>query len=234
MRTAANLEKLEKNLGVTFQEKALLLTALTHRSYLNEHPWEAREHNERLEFLGDAVLELIVTHALYDKYPGKPEGELTNLRAAVVRGEMLSQIAERLRIDSFMRLSRGERKSKGKARQFILANAMEAIIGAIYLDQGFAAAQKFVRKHILSELPRIIQQRLYIDNKSLFQELAQEKFRITPTYKVLKEEGPDHARIFTVGVYLKDELWGTGTGTNKQEAQQAAAHEALHKLSAER
>lgn len=231
MSPKKDLAPLEKILGVTFKDPAILRQALVHRSYLNENPEFTLGHNERLEFLGDAVLELIVTDYLYHHY-NLPEGELTNLRAAIVRGEMLSKIAEELGIDSFMLLSRGERKDTGKARQYILANAVEALIGALYLDQGYDAAAELINRLIIAKLPMVVEQGLHIDSKSRFQELAQEKFRITPTYEVLHEEGLDHAKKFVIGVFLGDKQMGEGLGSSKQEAQQNAARDALKKIEA--
>lgn len=227
-----DLSPLEKILGVTFKSTDILRQALVHRSYLNENPNFHLGHNERLEFLGDAVLELVVTDYLYHHYD-LPEGELTNLRAAIVRGEMLSKIAEELELDDFLLLSRGERKDTGKARQYILANAVEAVIGALYLDQGYEAAAKLIDRDIVAKLPSIVEQGLHIDTKSRFQELAQEKFRITPSYEVLREEGLDHAKNFVVGVFLGNKQMGEGVGSSKQEAQQQAAQQALEKLEAE-
>lgn len=224
-----DLQPLEQTLGFPFKEPDLLRQALTHRSYLNEHPRFRLQHNERLEFLGDAVLELIVTDHLYRHYQ-LPEGELTNLRAAIVRGEMLSKVAEELDIDDFMLMSKGERKDTGKARQYILANAVEAVIGALYLDQGFDAARDLVEQVIISKLADVIAKEEHIDSKSRFQELAQEQFRITPAYKVLHESGLDHAKHFVIGVYLKDKKMGEGAGSSKQEAQQQAARAALQRL----
>lgn len=224
-----DLKPLEKLLGVKFNDEDILRTALVHRSYLNENPGFKLPHNERLEFLGDAVLELIVTDHLYHHY-NLPEGELTNLRAAVVRGEMLSKIADELGLDDYILLSRGERKDTGKARQYILANAVEAVIGAIYLDQGYAAAQALIDQHIISKLDEVLTKGLHIDAKSKFQELAQEKFRVTPSYLVLHESGLDHAKHFIVGVFVGSTKWGEGEGSSKQEAQQAAARQALEKL----
>ncbi len=217
---------LEKQIGVTFKNKDLLLQALTHRSYLNENPKWHLDQNERLEFLGDAVLELVVTEELYAKYPN-PEGELTNWRAALVNAVTLSEISKAFDLNAYMLLSRGEAKDTGRARQTILANAMEAVIGAIYLDQGYQKAAEFIHRFILKELPRIIEQRLYRDAKSLFQEKAQERVGVTPSYEVLKEWGPDHARNFKIGVYLGKELVAEGEGPSKQEAQQKAAEAAL-------
>lgn len=222
-----NLEDLEQTLGVTFQNKDMLRQALVHRSYLNEHPDFRLGHNERLEFLGDAVLELVVTEYLYQHYEN-PEGELTNWRAALVNADMLSDLCKLLEIEPYLYLSRGESKDKdSKARKYILANAFEAIIGSIYLDSGWEAAKSFIQERVLSELPRILHQRLYIDPKSRFQEAAQEQIGITPSYKVLSEEGPDHAKRFEVGVYLGKEQIAVGTGMSKHEAQVAAAEHAL-------
>ncbi|HVZ11008.1 MAG TPA: ribonuclease III [Candidatus Paceibacterota bacterium] len=220
--------KLEAKIEVAFKNKDLLLQALTHRSYLNENPSWRLDHNERLEFLGDAVLELVVTEYLYNNY-ANPEGELTNWRAALVNAVMLAQISTQFDLNDFMLLSRGEAKDTGRARQYILANAMEAVIGAIYLDQGYQAADAFIKKFVLTELSRIIEKRLYRDAKSRFQEEAQERVGITPNYEVIDEWGPDHARNFKVGVYLDKELIAEGEGQSKQEAQQNAADAALQR-----
>jgi len=220
--------ELEQKIGFSFKDKDLLLTALTHRSYINENPDWRLDHNERLEFLGDAVLELVVTEYLYKNYPN-PEGEMTNWRAALVNANILSKITAEFDLNSYVLLSRGEAKDTGRARQYILANAMESLIGAMYLDQGYEPCEKFISKFILKELPMIIEKRLYRDPKSLFQEIAQDKVGITPTYEVLKEWGPDHARNFEVGVFLEKEMAGVGQGPSKQEAQQQAAEDALTK-----
>ena len=222
------LVQLEKKIETSFKDRNILLQALTHRSYLNENPKWGQDHNERLEFLGDAVLELVVTEYLYKTYPN-PEGEMTNWRAALVNAVMLARIATEFDLNDYILLSRGEAKDTGRARQYILANAMESLIGAIYLDQGYDASGKFIDKFILKELPGIIENQLYRDAKSLFQEKAQEKVGITPTYEVLKEWGPDHARNFQVGVFLDKEMVGVGDGPSKQEAQQVAASDALKK-----
>ena len=211
-----------------FKDIQLLVTAFTHRSYLNEHRKTVFEHNERLEFLGDAVLELVVTEYLYKTYPN-PEGEMTNWRASLVNAVMLARIATEFDLNDFILLSRGEAKDTGRARQYILANAMESLIGAIYLDGGYDASKKFIEKFILKELSGIIENQLYRDAKSLFQEKAQEKVGVTPTYEVIKEWGPDHARNFQVGVFLEKEMVGVGDGPSKQEAQQVAASDALKK-----
>ncbi len=215
-----------KKLGINFKNINLLKTALTHRSYLNEHRGKNLEHNERLEFLGDAVLELATTRYLYSHFD-KPEGELTNLRAALVKGESLAKISEELNINNFLFLSRGEKKTNGRSHNYILADALEAIIGAIYLDQGFSATEKFITKHIIKELPAIIDNQLYRDSKSLFQEKAQEKMGVTPNYKLIAESGPDHNKHFKVGAYLGSSLVAEGKGESKQEAQQDAATKSL-------
>ena len=222
------LAELEKKIDVKFKDRNILLQALTHRSYLNENPKWGKNHNERLEFLGDAVLELVVTEFLYKTYPN-PEGEMTNWRAALVNAVMLARIATEFDLNDYILLSKGEAKDIGRARQYILANAMESLIGAIYLDQGYGVSEKFINKFILKELPGIIENQLYRDAKSLFQEKAQEKVGITPTYEVLKEWGPDHARNFQIGVFLEKEMVGVGDGPSKQEAQQVAASDALKK-----
>lgn len=219
------IEKLEKKIGVKFNNPDLLQQAVTHRSYLNEHRDYKLDHNERLEFLGDAVLELVITEYLYENYPN-PEGELTNWRAALVNGEMLAKISTKLGVEEFLLMSRGEAKDKGKARQYLLANAFESITGAIYLDQkekGYDACKKFILKNVVVELDNIIKNKLYMDPKSRFQEVAQDKIGVTPAYKVLEETGPDHERKFVVGIYLGEDLIAQGEGLSKQEAQRNAA-----------
>ena len=218
---------LEKKLNLKFKNKDFLIQAFVHRSYLNENPSFWLFHNERLEFLGDAVLELVVTEYLFQNYPQKPEGELTNWRAALVNAKMLAKIAKDLDFNDFLLLSRGETKEVGKARQYILANTFEAFIGGLYLDQGYKACQDFIDKHLIKELPQIIEKRLFKDAKSLFQEEAQERVGITPTYKVLEEWGPDHAKHFIIGVFLTEELVAKGEGSSKQEAEVQAAKNAL-------
>ena len=220
------LRELESRIGVIFKDKHILLQALTHRSYINENPKWHLDHNERLEFLGDAVLELVVTEYLYKNYPN-PEGEMTNWRAALVNAVMLSKISNEFGLNDFVLLSRGEAKDTGRARQYILANAIEALIGAIYLDGGYDVSDKFIKRFVIKELSNIIEKKLFRDAKSLFQEKAQEKVGITPNYEVLEEWGPDHARNFRVGVYLGKDLIGEGSGPSKQEAQQMAAESAL-------
>lgn len=221
-----DISELEEKLGTNFKNKDLLVQAVVHRSYLNEHPDFHLDHNERLEFLGDAVLELVVTEFLYNNYPN-PEGELTNWRASLVNAKILSDITADLGVNEFLYLSRGESKETGKARQYILANAFEAIVGSIYLDSGWDAAKDFIHRVVLPRLPNILEHKLYLDPKSRFQESSQDKLGITPNYRVLDERGPDHAKSFTVGVYLDDELVAQGEGTSKQEAQVAAAEHGL-------
>ncbi|MBI5621315.1 ribonuclease III [Candidatus Falkowbacteria bacterium] len=222
-----NFSKLEETLGVQFSDHNLLKQALVHRSYLNENPGFELDHNERLEFLGDAVLELVVTQYLYTHYPN-PEGELTNWRAALVNAKMLAQLAKASELDKYLYLSRGESKDgKGKARDYILANAFEAVIGAIYLDQGYDGAAKFIGSVVLVKLPEILAKKLYVDPKSLFQEKAQEQLAVTPHYAVLTETGPDHAKQFVVGIMLGEEKVAEGSGSSKQEAQENAARAGL-------
>ncbi len=219
--------KFEEKIGIIFKDKKLITQAFVHRSYLNENRSAPLAHNERLEFLGDAVLELIVTEYLFARYPEKPEGELTAYRSALVNAVTLAQVAESIGVNDFLLLSKGEAKDKGRARQVIMANAIEAIIGAIFLDQGYDSAKKFVETCILHLTDSIIADKSFIDAKSQFQEKAQEVTGITPSYKTLKEEGPDHDKVFTVGVYLDQELVVEGNGKSKQEAEQEAAQKAL-------
>lgn len=218
----------EEKLGVTFNNIELLVTALTHRSYVNEHKRSTKEHNERLEFLGDAVLELVVTDYLFSNYE-EPEGILTSWRAALVRTESIGEAGEKLGYEELLRLSRGEKQGSPRARQQIMANAFEAITGAIYLDQGYDAAQKFIAVNILSKLDQILKSGSWRDPKSYLQEAAQRVDGHTPVYKVLEEEGPDHDKTFTLGVYVGPKLMGKGSGPSKQVAQQIAAKEALKK-----
>ena len=220
--------KLETKINLQFHNKNLLQTALTHRSYLNENRSYALPHNERLEFLGDAVLELITTEYLYRHYPN-PEGELTNLRSALVNYRLLSEVAKEIGLEDYILLSRGEARDNGRARQVILANAIEALIGAIYLDQGTEPSEKFITDFVLIKLSSIVKAQSYIDPKSHLQELVQERLAITPNYQVLSESGPDHAKTFIVGVYVDDRLVGEGTGPSKQDAEVEAAKSALAK-----
>lgn len=213
-------------LGVTFQDIALLITAFTHRSYLNEHKKSVREHNERLEFLGDAVLELVVTEYLYANY-ADPEGILTNWRSSLVRTESIGSAAARFGFEPLLRLSRGEKRGTDRARAQILANSFEAVVGALYLDQGYDAAKQFITKSILSTFEQILASGSWMDPKSHLQELAQSHDSATPMYKVMNEIGPDHDKVFTVGVYVNNELRGQGDGPSKQAGQQKAAEAAL-------
>ncbi len=222
-----DFSKLEKKLKVDFNDKDLLVQAFVHKSYLNESPSFTLSDNERLEFLGDAVLEIVVTEHLFIHYPDKKEGELTSWRAALVNSRMLSKIADELGFNSYLLLSQGEIKETGKARQFILANTFEAFIGSLYLDQGLEICKKFIINEVVKELPDIIKERLFEDAKSTFQKEAQEKTGITPTYEVIKESGPDHNKSFIIGVCLKEELIAKGQGSSKQEAEEEAAKEAL-------
>lgn len=222
-----NLKAIQEKIGVHFKNEEILNTAFVHRSYLNEHR-SIKEHNERLEFLGDAVLELVVTEHLYNNYRN-PEGDLTNWRSALVKTESISEAASKLGFEDYLKMSRGERASSGRSRQLILANSFEAVCGAIYLDQGYDKAKKFIAAQILTKLPDIIENKLYIDPKSLFQELSQEKEGLTPRYEVTSEEGPDHDKIFEVAVRVGDKVWGKGKGASKQLAQQEAAKKALVK-----
>lgn len=222
-----NLKRLATLLAVSFTDPLLLLSAITHRSYLNEHRDATQEHNERLEFLGDAVLELSVTDFLFRKYPEKPEGELTAVRAALVNTVSLAVAAGEIGLNEFMLMSRGEAKDTGRARQYILANAFEAVIGAIYLDKGYDAADAFIARHLFDRTDEIVEKRLWQDAKSRFQERAQEHTGITPTYELVAQEGPDHDRVFTIGVFLRNEKVAEGTGRSKQEAEQSAAEAAI-------
>ena len=220
------LKTVEKAIGIKFKNKKLLEQAFVHRSYLNEHPNFELDHNERLEFLGDAVLELVVTEYLYNNFPN-PEGDLTNWRASLVNSRMLAKIGNDIAFEDCLYLSKGEAKDTGKARQFILANAMEALIGAIYLDQGWEMAKYFIERFVLSQLAEVFKNKSYLDPKSRFQELAQEKASVTPVYKVLGESGPDHAKTFEVGLFLGNEMIAKGSGLSKQEAQEEAARNGL-------
>jgi ribonuclease-3 len=222
-----NFEVFETSTNIVFTNKDLIRQAFTHRSYLNEHRGTGMEHNERLEFLGDAILELVVTHFLYKKFPQKNEGDLTAYRSALVNTNTLSDAATKLGMNAFLLLSKGEAKDTGRARQFILANTFEAFIGALYLDQGYDAAEAFIAANIFPLIDGIVENKSFIDSKSKFQEAAQEHTGITPAYRLAKEFGPDHNKIFTVGVYIGDDEIAQGDGLSKQEAEQQAAEKAL-------
>ena len=222
-----NFSDFEKKTGIVFESKDLLKQAFIHRSYINENESTGLSHNERLEFLGDAVLELIVTDFLYKKYPIYTEGELTALRSALVNAVIISDIALKIGMNDYLLLSKGEMKDNGKARQYILANTYEAYVGAVYLDQGYDVAEKFIADSILPCTEEIVNKKLWRDAKSLVQEKAQEIVGVTPAYKVLHESGPDHEKNFTVGIFFGPNEIATGKGKSKQEAAQKAAEAAL-------
>lgn len=226
MQTAPYQDFAREKLGFEFKDIQLLVTALTHRSYVNEHKKSVNEHNERLEFLGDAVLELAVTDFLFNNY-SDPEGILTSWRSSLVRTESISDAGDKLGYESLLRMSRGEKNGSQRARQQILANAFEAVIGAIYLERGYGDAEEFIKKHILSKLDDILASGSWRDPKSHLQEVSQRIDGHTPVYKVLEEVGPDHDKVFTLGVFVGDKLMGKGSGPSKQYAQQEAARAAL-------
>lgn len=222
-----DFSEFEEKVGLKFNDISLLKQAFTHRSFLNENKSLKIGHNERLEFLGDAVLELVITHYLYEKYPEKNEGDMTSIRSALVNAQTCAKVAQDLNVNSFLLLSRGESKDVGRARQYILANTLEALIGAIYLDLGYDSARDFIMQHVAPMTEQIVNEELWIDAKSKFQEKAQDAEGITPSYRTTKEEGPDHDKKFTVAVYLKDTLVAEGSGDSKQDAEQDAARKAL-------
>ncbi|MBU3964505.1 ribonuclease III [Patescibacteria group bacterium] len=219
--------ELEKKLNISFKDKGLLAQAFCHRSYLNENPDFGTGHNERLEFLGDAVLELAVSERIFLDYPNEGEGVLTSWRAALVNSKSLSKLARELDFNDFLLLSKGERKERGRARQEILANTFEAFTGALYLDQGYKICKNFIEEHLIVKLPSILANHEFVDHKSRFQEMAQEKEKITPHYEVLKEWGPDHSKNFIAGIFLGEKLIAQGEGMSKQEAEENAASEGL-------
>jgi ribonuclease-3 len=222
-----NLEELEKNIGVTFSNRTLLETAMTHRSFINEANGQATEHNERLEFLGDAVLEILVSEYLFTTYPQYREGDLTALRSAVVKMESLSEIALTLGLGEYIRMSKGEEQTGGRQRPYILANTFEAFLGALFLDQGMEACKVFLSSVLFDKIGKVIEQKDYIDSKSYLQERTQEKYHVTPLYRLVKEDGPDHDKTFTVEVLVNNKVFGVGSGKSKQQAQQEAALQAL-------
>jgi len=222
-----DIKEFEKKLGVLFKDINILKSAFIHRSYINEHKEINLEHNERLEFLGDAVLELAVTDFLFTKYPNSTEGDLTAYRAALVNTNSLSEAASSLGINEYLLLSKGESQDIGRARQYILANTFESVVGALYIDQGYGAAQKFISDNLFNLIDEIISKRLWQDSKSYFQEKAQEYVGVTPNYELVEENGPDHDREFIIGVYLNKEMVSKGVGRSKQEAEQDAARSAL-------
>jgi len=221
------LEKFQKTIKISFKNLEILDRVFIHRSFLNENKEKKIESNERLEFLGDAVLEIIVTKYLYEKYPKEPEGKLTAWRASLVNGKSLSESARKINMGELLYLSKGEEKTGGRERDLLLANSFEALIGAIYIEHGMKAVKNFIIDHILIKLPKIIKEKLYLDPKTHLQELVQAEIGITPVYKVLKEEGPDHSKNFTLGVFLNDKMLAVGNGSSKQEAQVKAAQKAL-------
>ena len=219
--------KFEEEIGVSFKNKDLLTQAFIHRSFLNENPSKGLEHNERLEFLGDAVLELAVTDFLYREYPESPEGELTSYRAALVNANTIAEVAQEIDMNEYMYLSRGEAKDTGKARLYILANAFEALIGAMYLDQGYVATEGFIERFLYNRVKDVVKKKLWRDSKSLVQEKAQEHLGVTPAYKVIRESGPDHDKHFTIGIFFGADKIAEGKGHSKQEAEQDAARAAV-------
>jgi ribonuclease-3 len=231
-KSASNseIQELARKLNVKFNNLGLLETALTHRSYLNENR-KVKEHNERLEFLGDAVLELIVTEYLFENCPNKAEGELTSFRSASVKTDTLAKLSRNLEYGQYLRMSRGEERTGGRDKDYLLANTFEAVLGSIYLDRGFKECEKFLKRVIFPEIDYIIKHRLDIDPKTQFQEEAQEHFKTTPTYKVIKESGPDHDKTFVVGVFIGKKELGKGTGPSKQKAEEEAATQALENIS---
>ncbi len=225
-----NLTKLQTQLNIQFKNPDLLENAFIHRSYLNETEDSTITSNERLEFLGDAVIELIVSEYLFNKYPQRPEGELTAIRAALVRTESLAEEARQLDFGQYLQLSKGEEESGGREREYILANTFEAFTGALYLDQGYKQSKQFINQFLLEKTDAIVEKELYRDAKSLYQELTQEKFGVTPTYKLVSEKGPDHDKEFEMGVYINNKLIKTGTGNSKQAGEEEAARKALEQL----
>jgi len=222
-----DLNKLELGIEYTFANKDYLNEAVTHRSYLNEHHGWNYPHNERMEFLGDAVLELAVTEELFNRYSKEAEGWMTSVRAALVNYMMLAEVAKEINLEEYLLMSRGEKKDSGRGRDVILANAMESLIGAIYQDGGFVPTKKFINKFVLAHLDEVISKNLFIDAKSQLQEKVQASLKLTPHYNTIEEDGPDHEKIFTVGVYFGDKLIATGQGQAKQDAEVEAAKAAL-------
>jgi ribonuclease-3 len=220
-------ESFEKQTGIFFNNKKMLEQAFVHRSFINENTGSKLSHNERLEFLGDAVLELIVTEYLYKKYPKHDEGDLTAFRSALVNANIIGEVALSLGMNEYLLLSKGEAKDIGKARSYILANTYEAYVGAVYLDQGYDASRNFISNTLFGKLDEIVEKKLWRDAKSLVQEKCQEYLNITPSYKVLNESGPDHDKNFTIGIFFGDDRIAEGKGHSKQEAEQAAAQKAL-------
>ncbi len=225
----ADFKKFEKEIGITFNNKDILTQAFTHRSYLNENSKLVVGHNERLEFLGDAVLELVVTDFLYKNYPNSAEGELTAYRSALVNATIIGEVAMELSMGEYLLLSKGETRDIGKARTYILANTYEAFVGALYQDQGYDISKSFIEKTLLPRVDEIVKKKLWRDSKSLVQEKSQEYLSLTPAYRVISESGPDHDKHFTVGIFFGEERIAEGKGHSKQEAEQSAARAALEK-----
>jgi len=224
------MTQLETEIGYEFKNQGYLSEALTHRSYLNENANWKYSNNERLEFLGDAVLELVVTEELFNRYPDKEEGWMTSVRAALVNYVMLAEVSRGIGIEKQILLSRGELKDVGRARDVILANAIEALIGALYLDGGYAAAKMLIKKFVLVHLNEVISKNLFVDAKSQLQEIVQAKFKVTPAYRVIEAVGPDHKKVFTIGVYFGDKLVAQGSGQSKQDGEVEAAKKALEAI----
>lgn len=222
-----NYKELEKKLDIEFKDKNILNSAFIHKSYINEHKSSGLLHNERLEFLGDAVLELVSTRHLYEKYPDQDEGKMTAFRSALVQGRHLAEVAKELNLGEYLLLSHGEEKSGGREKNYILANLLEALIGAIYLDSGYQKVEQFISTFILTRLDSIISEGQHIDAKSKFQELSQEKENTTPHYELVSEDGPDHDKVFTMGIYIGEKMIATGVGSSKQKAELSAAENAL-------
>ena len=229
-----DIKKITKQLGYDFKNEALLQEALTHRSYLNEHPEWKVPHNERLEFLGDAVIELVITEELFNRYPEKEEGWMTSVRAALVNYVMLAEVARAVGVDGVVLLSRGEAKDTGRAREVILANAFESLVGAVYQDGGYVPARKLINQCVTSRLEDVIRNALHVDAKSQLQEKVQASLKVTPVYKVLSSEGPDHKKVFTIGVYFGDKLVAQGSGQSKQDGEVEAAKAALIVIESQR
>lgn len=225
-----DVPQIENIIGTTIHNKDLFVQAFTHRSFINEHPHLNLSHNERLEFLGDAVLELVSTHVLYEKYPQQPEGQLTAFRSAIVRTESISEAARALGLNDFLLLSKGEARDMGKARDYILANTYEALIGAIYLDSGYENASNFITRTLLHKINEVVEKGLWRDPKSYVQEKTQEQFSVTPVYKNIKDEGPDHDKVFTVGIFFGGKEVARGVGKSKQDAEQQAAKKAIEEF----
>lgn len=226
-----SIKELIVSLGVEPKDIKIYEAAFTHRSFINEHRGDKTlSHNERLEFLGDAVLELIISEYLFHKYPERPEGELTSFRAATVKTDTLAEVAKELDYGSYLRMSHGEEATGGRSKDYLLANTFEAVLGAVYLDQGYEVCREFISRILIPRIDEIVNKRLDIDAKTKFQEEAQAKFKMTPVYKVLDEIGPDHDKRFVMGVYLGEKEYGKGEGASKQRAEEAAASEALKNL----